>query len=54
VGSKENEVPAMKRLLGELLLKGHVVTMDALLTHKDIARQIVLKEGISSDARARS
>ena len=47
VGSKENEVPAMKRLLGELILKGRVVTMDALLTQKDIARQIVLKGGTS-------
>jgi len=47
VGDKENEVPAMKRLLCELLLKGRVVTMDALLTQKDIARQIVLKGGTS-------
>jgi predicted transposase YbfD/YdcC len=37
----------MKRLLGELILKGRVVTMDALLTQKDIARSIVLKGGTS-------
>ena len=45
VDNKENEIPAMKRLLSELILKGRVLTMDALLTQKDIARQIVLKGG---------
>lgn len=47
VSLKENEIPAMKRLLSGLVLKGEVFTMDALLTQKDIARQIVAKGGIS-------
>jgi hypothetical protein len=41
VSVKENEIPAMKRLLEGLVVKGEVFTMDALLTQKDIARQIV-------------
>ena len=41
VSAKENEIPAMKRLLEGLVVKGEVFTMDALLTQKDIARQIV-------------
>lgn len=45
VSDKENEIPALKRLLGELVVKGQVFTMDALLTQKDIARQIVSKGG---------
>lgn len=45
VDDKENEIPAMKRLVSELVLKGRVLTMDALLTQKDIARQIVSKGG---------
>jgi hypothetical protein len=47
VSSKENEIAAMKSLLSDLLVKGRVLTMDALLTQKDIARQIVLKGGSS-------
>lgn len=47
VSVKENEIPAMKRLLENLVVKGHVFTMDALLTQKDIARQIVSKGGTS-------
>jgi DDE_Tnp_1-associated len=47
VTSKENEIPAMKRLLEGLVLEGRVVTMDALLTQKDIAHQIVSKKGTS-------
>jgi len=43
VSDKENEIPAMKRLLEELVVKGRVLTMDALLTQKDLARQIVQK-----------
>jgi hypothetical protein len=45
VSDKENEIPAMKRLLSSLVVKGEVFTMDALLTQKDIARQIVSKGG---------
>ena len=45
VTDKENEIVALNRLLGDLLLKGRVLTMDALLTQKQIARQIVLKGG---------
>lgn len=47
VSDKENEIPAMKRLLEELVLKGRVLTMDALLTQKDLARQIVQRGDIS-------
>ena len=45
VSVKENEIPAMKRLLSGLVVKGEVWTMDALRTQKDIARQIVEKGG---------
>jgi hypothetical protein len=45
VTDKENEIPAMQRLLGELVVKGRVLTMDALLTQKEIAEAIVLKGG---------
>lgn len=47
VAGKENEIVALNRLLSDLLLKGRVLTMDALLTQKQIARQIVLKGGTS-------
>lgn len=46
VWTKENEIPAMKRLLDHLVIKGEVLTMDALLTQKEIARKIVVKGGI--------
>jgi hypothetical protein len=47
VSVKENEIPAMKRLLNGLVMKGEVWTMDALLTQKDIALQIVRAGGSS-------
>lgn len=47
VSSKENEIPAMTRLLKHLVVKGEVLTMDALLTQKSIARDIVIKGGIT-------
>lgn len=47
VSVKENEIPAMKRLLDGLVMRGEVWTMDALLTQKDIALQIVRAGGIS-------
>ena len=40
--------------LEAILALGIAATLCALLTQKDIARQIVLKGGTSSDARARS
>jgi hypothetical protein len=43
--SKESEITAMQELLCGLVLSGRVVTMDALLTQKSIARQIVDKGG---------
>ena len=43
--SKESEISAMQDLLNGLVLSGRVVTMDALLTQKKIARQIVEKGG---------
>ena len=48
VSTKENEIPAMKRLLDHLIIKGEVLTMDALLTQKEIARRIVEKGGTLS------
>lgn len=45
VDLKENEIVAMKRLVKDLVLKGRIVTMDALLTQKDIALAIVKKGG---------
>lgn len=47
VSTKENEIPAMSRLLCDLVVEGRVFTMDALLTQKDIARAIVSKKGTS-------
>jgi hypothetical protein len=43
--SKESEIGAMQDLLNGLVLSGRVVTMDALLTQKKIARKIVEKGG---------
>jgi len=45
--SKESEIGAMQELLDGLVLSGRVVTMDALLTQRKIARQIVQKGGSS-------
>jgi len=47
VTNKENEIPAMERLLEGLVIRGRVLTMDALLTQKQVARAIVLKGGSS-------
>lgn len=44
---KESEIGAMQDLLDGLVLSGRVVTMDALLTQKKIARRIVAKGGSS-------
>ncbi len=61
VSVKENAIPvvtavkgnlcARKRLLHGLVVKSEVFTMDALLTQKDIARQIVLKWALHHDRK---
>lgn len=45
VDDKTNEIKAIRPLLERLLLKGLVVTVDALLTQKAIARQIRHRKG---------
>jgi hypothetical protein len=41
VAAKTNEIPGALDLLRQLVLEGRVVTMDALLTQRPIAQQIV-------------
>jgi predicted transposase YbfD/YdcC len=41
VSRKTNEIPALPLLLSRLVLAGRVITVDALLTQREIARQIV-------------
>jgi hypothetical protein len=48
VGDKTSEITAAQAVLSSLLLEGRVVTMDALLTQKAIARAVVSKGGTSS------
>lgn len=45
VDEKTNEIPMAPVLLANLLIKGRVFTMDALLTQQDIARYIVDEGG---------
>jgi hypothetical protein len=45
VDDKTNEIGAVQQLLHLLLLEGRVVTMDALLTQKEIAKTILEKGG---------
>lgn len=45
VAEKSNEIPAARRLLELLDLQGAVVTMDALHTQKETARQITAAGG---------
>ena len=40
VSRKTNEITALPKVLGRLLLQGRVITMDALLTQREIAAQI--------------
>ena len=47
VASKTNEIGGMDALLAGLTLEGRVVTVDALLTQRGIARQIREKKGIT-------
>jgi predicted transposase YbfD/YdcC len=41
VADKTNEIPVVLELLRQMVLEGRVVTMDALLTQRQIAQQIV-------------
>jgi len=41
VADKTNEIPVALELLQHLVLEGRIVTMDALLTQRQIAQQIV-------------
>jgi hypothetical protein len=45
VGEKTNEIPLAPVLLRGLLLEGRVVTMDALLTQREVAQAIVAAGG---------
>lgn len=45
VADKTNEIGAMLDLLSELVVEGHVFTTDALLTQRDLAREILDREG---------
>lgn len=45
VDDKTNEITAMTEMLKNLILEGRVITMDALLTQRAIADQIVNKGG---------
>jgi predicted transposase YbfD/YdcC len=45
VSDKTNEIVAVKQLLDELILKGRVITVDALLTQQAVSQAIVEGEG---------
>lgn len=45
VDEKTNEIGAVQKLLASLILEGRVLTMDALLTQKEVAKTIVEKGG---------
>lgn len=45
VADKTNEIPVVLELLRQVVLEGRVVTMDALLTQRQIAQQILDAEG---------
>jgi hypothetical protein len=47
VPDKTNEIGAIKQVLSSLVLQGRVVTMDALLTQKEVAQQIIDQGGTS-------
>jgi hypothetical protein len=48
VSDKTNEIGAIQDVLAALVLKGRVVTVDALLCQKEIAQTIVAKGGTTS------
>lgn len=45
VSDKTNEITVMPELVRGLVLEGRILTMDALLTQRTIAEEIVLKKG---------
>ncbi|MCJ7548598.1 MAG: ISAs1 family transposase [Anaerolineae bacterium] len=45
VADKTNEIPTVIELLSHLVIEGHVFTMDALLTQREIAQTIVAGKG---------
>ena len=45
VDDKTNEIPVALDLLHHLVLEGRIVTMDALLTQRQIAQHIVAARG---------
>lgn len=45
VDDKTNEIPLAPALLAGLVLKGRVVTMDALLTRREVARTVLAGGG---------
>ncbi len=47
VPDKTNEIGAAQSVLSALVLQGRIVTMDALLTQKQIAAQVVALGGTS-------
>ena len=51
VSDKTNEITAVHALLESLVLDGTVVTVDALLTQRDVAQAILDKGGDARDGR---
>ncbi len=47
VDEKTNEIGAARAVLSALVLEGRIVTVDALLTQRTLAQQIVVKGGTS-------
>jgi predicted transposase YbfD/YdcC len=45
VADKTNEITAMQEVLAGLILAGRVITMDALLTQREIAKTIIANDG---------
>jgi len=45
VDSKTNEITMVSELLDLLMVEGHLITMDALLTQREIARDILARKG---------
>lgn len=45
IGDHTNEIGATPEFLAHLMIKGRVLTMDALLTQRDIAQSIINKKG---------
>ena len=48
VADKSNEIAAVQQVLQSLVLEGRVVTVDALLTQREVAQTIVAKKGTTS------